>query len=187
MGGMRGYRPPQTQIDGCTSLCQREAAAMCENETTLEKCIGDCRVGILFEDCSAEWDAVFECTEDAEITCDDDGEATASGCIGPYAAALACVFGDGLDTDFEGPCSEYCAAESAPACENEDSEADCTEGCIVIASAFPVCNDALTAQLTCGRDAEFTCNDEGEAEASGCIGETLSFLSCVVNEYDIEP
>jgi hypothetical protein len=114
-------------------------------------------------------------------------EATFSSCIAPYASALACVFGDGLDTTFEEPCSDFCAASAVPACENADSEADCTEGCIIIASAFPVCNDALTAQLTCGRDAEFSCNDEGEPEAAECIGETLSFLSCVFNEYDIQP
>jgi hypothetical protein len=186
-GGMRGYHPPERQVEGCTELCQREAEAMCENEDSLDDCIGDCRVAILFEDCSADWDAVFECAKDAEVSCDDAGKATFSSCLEPYASAVACVFGDGLDTSFEAPCSSFCAASSVPDCENGDSQADCVGGCVLIASAFPVCNDLLTAQLDCGSTAEWSCSEAGEPEALACFGETLSLLSCIVNEYDLEP
>jgi hypothetical protein len=185
--GMSGYHPPESQVDACTRLCQREAEAMCENDPPLAKCIGDCRVAILFEDCSDEWDELFECTDDADVECGDSDEAELVGCLGPYASALACVFDEGLDTDYQEPCSAFCEQASEPDCENAGSRADCTQGCVVIASAFPVCNDRYDDHLACGADATFTCNDAEEAEASGCAAETLLFFACVLGEYDIEP
>jgi len=184
---MSGYHPPEAQVEACTAMCEREAEAMCPNDDPLEKCIGDCRIAIRFEDCSAEWDAVFACAEDAEVSCDSSGEATFAGCLTPYAAAIGCVFGDGLNTDFEARCSDFCASSTVPDCENSESEGECTEGCVVLASAFPVCNDVLTNYLGCGATAEFSCGDDGEPEAAECFSESVLFLSCVVSEYDIEP
>ena len=38
-GAMRGYRPPDSQLSGCTTACEREGPAMCPAEATLTQCI----------------------------------------------------------------------------------------------------------------------------------------------------
>jgi hypothetical protein len=184
---MTGYHPPDEQVDACTTLCEREAEADCENETTTEKCVEDCRVGILFEECSEQWDALFECAGDAEVECNSAGEATFVGCNGQAAATYACVLGDGLDPAFQEPCSDYCAANTATECDNTPAAADCTSTCVIIASAFPVCDPDFSDFIECGADAEYTCNAEGEPEASECAGNYLLFLGCILTEYDFQP
>jgi hypothetical protein len=184
---MTGYHPPDAQVDGCTTLCEREAEADCENETTTEKCVEDCRIGILFEECSEQWDALFECAADAEVECNSSGEATFVGCNGQATATYACVLGDGLDPAFTEPCSDYCAASTATECDNTPAASDCTSTCVIIASAFPVCDPDFSDFIECAADAEYTCNAGGEPEAPECAGEYLLFLGCILTEYDIQP
>jgi hypothetical protein len=184
---MTGYHPPDSQIDGCETLCAQEATAACENETTLEKCIEDCRVGILFEDCAEQWDDLFACTEDSEVECNAEGEATFADCTAQATATYACVLGDGLDPEFNEPCGDYCAANTAAECESTPSSADCATTCVIIASAFPVCNEVFSRFIECGADSEYGCNADGEPEPTECGGQYLTFLGCILTEYEFVP
>jgi hypothetical protein len=186
-GAMTGYHPPDSQIDACTTMCERAAEAGCENAPTTASCVEDCRVGILFEDCAEEWDELFACAEDAEVECNGDGEPAFVGCTGQTATTYACVLGDGLDDAYNEPCADYCAASSATVCDNTPSESDCASTCVIIASAFPVCDPQFSDYIECGADADYACNADGEPEAASCAGPYLTFLGCILTEYEFLP
>jgi hypothetical protein len=186
-GAMRGYHPPSTQIEACTSMCEREAEANCPNEGSVQQCFDGCRVGLQFEPCSAAWDAMFACVETADtITCNQTGEATITDCVTPYAEVIDCVFNENLDDDYAPRCDAYCGALELSACENAEPAAECENTCVILGSAFPVCSDVYTEFLECGTDAEITCDDQGEPAAEDCASEYVLFLSCLVDEYDWE-
>ncbi|HEX6276897.1 MAG TPA: hypothetical protein VFZ53_27845 [Polyangiaceae bacterium] len=183
-GGMRGYRPPDRQIQGCTRMCELETAAMCPNEDSLEKCVEDCRVAIQFEVCSADWDALFACAATAgPATCNTDGEAVVADCVSESITALTCVFEDGITGDLASQCSEFCAAEAAPMCPATDPSDACNFNCQVLAGAFPVCAGVFEPFLACSADADYTCNAEGEPTAAGCAGPLGTFADCLTAEY----
>jgi hypothetical protein len=186
-GAMTGYHPPDAQVDACTTMCERATEAGCENAPTTASCVEDCRVGILFEDCADEWDDLFACAEDAEVECNGDGEPAFVGCTAQTATTYACVLGDGLDDAYNEPCADYCAASSATVCDNTPAESDCASTCVIIASAFPVCDPQFSDYIECGADADYTCNADGEPEAAGCAGPYLTFLGCILTEYEFLP
>jgi hypothetical protein len=183
-GGMRGYRPPERQLQGCTRMCELEAAARCPAEPPLEKCVEDCRVAIQFEVCSAEWDALFACAATAgPATCNAEGQAVVADCVSESVAALTCVFDDGITGDLAPQCADFCAAEATAMCPGADSSETCNFNCQVLPSAFPVCAGVLEPFLTCSADADYTCNAEGEPSPTGCAGPLGTFADCLTAEY----
>jgi hypothetical protein len=183
-GAMRGYHPPGAQVEGCTSMCQRQTAANCENEETEEQCFDGCRIGIQFEPCASAWDAMFACAETAEVTCAAEGQATAAECITEYAGVVSCVFEDNLDPAYDPRCDDYCGALEGAACTNAEPASECASTCVIIGSAFPVCDALYTNFLACGTDSDITCDDQGSPTASACAADYVLFLNCLVTEYD---
>lgn len=184
-GAMRGYHPPDEQIEACTSMCEREAEANCSNEGTEQECFEGCRVGIQFEPCSAGWEEMFACVETAApFTCNAGGEATAPECVTEYAEVIDCVFNENLDPSFAVPCNEYCDANDAAGCQLSEPTAECSNTCVILASAFPVCAGVYQDFLECGAAADIICDEQGEPTAEGCASEYVLFLSCLVSEYD---
>jgi hypothetical protein len=184
-GAMTGYRPPDSQIDGCTLMCAAAAEAMCENGDPLAQCVSDCRFGIRLEECSDQWDDIFACTGDSEPECDGDGEVAWPECVAEYAAVIGCAFDDAMDPDLDAPCEAFCAAQGDVMCDNSASTADCENECGLVGAAVPVCKTQYMAYLGCAGDAEFMCDAQGDPQAAGCATTSLPFLACVVTEYDI--
>jgi hypothetical protein len=185
-GAMRGYHPPDRHVQGCQTLCELNQTAMCPNEN-MQDCLNGCRVGILFEPCAALWDPVFECVSTTtNVQCDDDGEATLPDCVTPYIEVLACVLTDGMNDDLDAACTANCMAETAAACPNGGTQADCEGDCGIIASAFPVCAGPLETFLTCSAGSSHSCDADGEPVPDDCDSPYLLFLNCVVTEYDYE-
>jgi hypothetical protein len=187
-GGMRGYRPPDNQLDGCTRACELEAAAMCPNETTFEQCVEGCQVGLLFEPCSELWDSVFECVATAdEATCNAEGMAFIGECVDEATPAFDCVTTTTAGNDFANSCSSHCIAAAGAMCESGGDALGCSSDCRIIASAFPVCNGAYEEFLTCSGAAEQTCASDGKPTASGCLALEGAFLDCLVADYGWHP
>jgi len=187
-GAMRGYRPPDGHIQGCRTLCEKEAAAMCSNETTFEKCVEDCNVGILLEPCADLWDPVNECVEATEtVGCSAEGQAILPDCIPPYIEYVECV-STAITTGPLGPeCSEHCTSATAAACPNGETMDDCVRSCRIIIATFPVCADTFAPYLACGAAAEQTCDADGEPVATGCAGSFGTFLDCLAADYGWQP
>ena len=184
-GAMSGYRPPDSQIDGCTLMCAAAVEAMCENGDSLAQCQEGCRFGIRLEACSDQWDDFFECTGDSDPECDADGEVTWPDCIAEYAAIIGCAYDDAMDPDLEAPCEDFCAAQDGLVCENSPSAADCRNECGLVGAAVPVCKTQYMTYLACAGDADFMCDMQGDPQPQGCAAAGLPFLACVVTEYDI--
>lgn len=184
-GAMTGYRPPDSQIDGCTLLCAASVEAMCENGDGLAQCLEGCRFGIRLEACSDLWDEFFECTDDSEPECDGDGEVTWPECVAEYAAVIGCAYDDAMDPDLDAPCEGFCEAQGSVTCGNSASNADCENECGLVGAAVPVCKQQYLAYLECAAEADFMCDAEGDPEPEGCATTALPFLACVVTEYDI--
>jgi hypothetical protein len=184
-GAMTGYRPPDSQVDGCTLTCAAGAEAMCENGDPLEACVRDCRFGIRLEACSDQWDDFFACTSDSEPECGENGEVAWPDCVAEYAAIVACAYGDAMDPDLDAPCEGLCEAQGSVMCDNSAGAADCENDCGLVGAAVPVCKTQYLAYLECAGDAEFMCDAQGDPQAEGCAATSLPFLACVVTEYDI--
>jgi hypothetical protein len=185
VAAMTGYRPPDTQIDGCTLMCAAGVEAMCENGDPLAQCQEGCRFGIRLEACSDQWDEFFQCTGDSEPECDADGEVTWPECVAEYAAVIGCAYDDAMDPDLEAPCEGFCAAQDGLMCMNSPSAADCRNECGLVGAAVPVCKTQYMTYLECAGDADFMCDMQGDPQPQGCNAAGLPFLACVVTEYDI--
>ena len=186
-GGGRGYRPPDNQLAGCTRLCELEQAAMCPAESTFEKCVEDCHVGIIFEVCSAAWDPLFACVNLAESAeCDADGEATVPDCADEMSVAFNCVLTDGITDDFATECPAACVSSTASMCPASD-EAACNFQCGILGSAFPVCSTTFGAYAECSVGAEYACDEEGVPEPVGCAETFGAFVDCIAVEYAWQP
>jgi hypothetical protein len=183
--GMRGYRPPERQIQGCTQMCELEAAAMCAAEDTLEKCVEDCRVAIQFEACSAQWDALFACAGTASpAVCSSEGESVVADCVTEQTAAILCVIDVTNGSELASQCSAHCTAGAAAMCPSGDTVETCSFNCRVLSTGFPVCEDRLAPFLTCSAAAaEHTCDAAGEPQPTGCAGTLGTFVDCLTVEY----
>jgi hypothetical protein len=171
---------------GCTHLCDLERAAMCTGETTYEKCIEDCHVGILFEVCSDLADEVFACVGSVDAAvCNASGTAVIAECAADGRALNNCISTHGI-ADASASCASFCAAAVAPMCPNTDQQS-CSDWCRVVSSAFPVCAGPFETFLECGADAEQVCNADGEAEAPSCAGAFGTFLDCLDADYAFQP
>jgi hypothetical protein len=187
VGAMTGYRPPASQVDACARLCAAGTELMCENAVSEEQCVSDCRFGIRLEVCSAQWDALFECTDDSEPECDGNGEVAWPDCVAEYADVISCAYGDAMDPDLDAPCEAFCEAQDGAMCTNSPTTADCRPQCGLVGAAVPVCKAEYLAYLMCAGGADFMCDAQGDPQPEGCASTSLPFLACVVTEYDIEP
>jgi hypothetical protein len=159
---------------------------MCSNETTFEKCVEDCNLGILFQACADLWDPVAECVDTTStLSCSADGGSVLPECIPPYLEYVECL--GGLPPELDSECNAHCTAATAAACPNGDPMPACAESCRMIAGAFPVCRDAFATYLTCGAAAEQTCDAAGEPTANGCAGAFGTFLDCLAVDYGWQP
>jgi hypothetical protein len=184
-GAMRGYHPPDRQAMGCAQTCEREQAAMCPNEGSYEQCVSGCLVGLQFESCSADWDAVFACVGTAgPATCDANGEAVVSDCRTELEAAIGCVVTVVGGSSVTTQCSANCRAAAAAMCPNADTTESCNFDCNAVATAFPVCQATYSAAIACAGGAEHTCDADGEPQPVGCNGATGDFVDCLSAEYD---
>jgi hypothetical protein len=184
-GGMTGYRPPASQVDGCTLMCEAAVEAMCENDNSLEQCESECGFAIRLEACSDQWDDFFACTNDSEPECNAEGATAWPECVAEYAAVIDCAYNDAMDPDLEAPCEASCEAQSSVTCDNSTGTADCTNECGLFGAVIPVCKAQYLAYLACARDADFTCDAEGNPQPEGCNMTAVPLLVCVTNEYDI--
>ena len=185
-GAMRGYHPPDRHVQSCQRLCEREVEAMCSNETTFEKCVEDCNLGILFQACADLWDPVAECVDTTgTLSCSADGGAVLPECIPPYLEYVECL--DGLPHALDPECNAHCTAATAAACANGEPMPACVETCRMIAGAFPVCGDTFAQYLTCTVDAGLGCDSEGKPVAPLCTLLFGAFTNCLDDEYAWEP
>lgn len=182
----RGYRPPDNQLMGCIHLCELERAAMCTAETSFEKCIEDCHLGILFEVCTERADELFACVGAVDSAeCSASGTAVILQCGADARALNDCILSDGI-TDAPTACALFCTAAAEPMCPGTDYD-ECSAWCQVVSSAFPVCARAFETFLDCGAGSEQACNADGEAEAPGCAATFGSFLDCLDADYAWQP
>ncbi len=185
-GAMTGYHPPPEQVDACTSTCQKAADANCDNGDSLATCITDCRTAIRVEACSDAWDTLFACQAMDTVECNGDGQPTFPDCVDEYALAIACVYDTAIGGDLEPPCSDYCNAQADVMCDNSTNSADCTQECQLVGTIVEACDTEYVVYLDCAKDADFTCNADGDPFANACAADYLRFLACVVTEYDIQ-
>ena len=182
----RGYRPPDNQLMGCTRLCELERAAMCTGETTFEKCIEDCHLGILFEVCTELADDLFACVGavDAAV-CNASGTAVIAECAADGSALNNCIVTNGVTTP-PASCAPFCTASATPMCPNTDYQG-CSDWCQVVSSAFPVCAPEFETFLECGASTEQGCDADGEAVATLCEIVFGGFLNCLDDDYAWRP
>jgi hypothetical protein len=175
--------PSEEAVDACAAYCERKDEVGCENEETLQECLDGCGVTTRILDCEDELLDVLDCTETADVTCDDAGEADFSGCGVAELAWLSCVVTEGPDADLLEPCEARCAAIQEADCPNDnDSEDDCILGCTVIGTILPECKGDWQDLMACGEDQEFVCNDDGQAQAPSevCGTEQVRAWACVL-------
>jgi hypothetical protein len=174
-------------VDGCNSLCVKEAAAMCPNQGTLGDCVVGCRLILNNPKCAASSNALFACEKNSPAACDGQGKATLTGCGVEQLSAASCFLTNAADPTLKAPCMSYCAAVAAAKCPNEDP-AGCAIGCPVVGNFIPACNMYWKAYVTCASTAMITCGMDGKANAPGCGLQALAYLVCtaggVVNTGD---
>ena len=71
-------------------------AAACPNSTPAAECTYGCELTSAFiAACSADWKTFIECASDAEVTCNEDGDAVPAACAADYLRYAACVLDAG--------------------------------------------------------------------------------------------
>jgi hypothetical protein len=154
--------------------------AGCENGTE-----GGCTLwcaGLTEEpECEPYYQGIFECAEDADFYCNEQGDAIPEGCEGELSLALACAFGTGPNPEFVDPCEDYCARVVEANCPNTESLADCVSGCTLLASDSLACTDEWDAVLDCAETADIICNDQGDAVPDGCQLLIVAYALCALS------
>jgi hypothetical protein len=164
-------------VDGCNSLCVKEAAVNCPNQGPIGDCVVGCRLILNNAKCSAPANALFACEKTSPAACDNQGKATLTGCGVEQLTAAACFLQNATDPTLKAPCMSYCSAVAAANCPMEDP-AGCASGCPVIGNFIPACNMYWKAYVTCASTAMITCGMDGKAGAPGCAAEGLTYLAC---------
>jgi hypothetical protein len=164
-------------VDGCNSLCIKEAAVNCPNQGPIGDCVVGCRLVLNNAKCVAPANALFACEKTSPAACDDQGKATLTGCGVEQLTAAACFLQNATDPMLKAPCMSYCSAVAAANCPNENP-AGCASGCPVVGNFIPACNMYWRAYVTCASTAMITCGMDGKAGAPGCLAEALTYLAC---------
>jgi hypothetical protein len=168
--------PPEV-VDGCNSLCAKEATASCPNQGTLTDCIIGCRLILNNKNCNTAANALFACEKTSPAACDGQGKATLTGCGVQELAAAACFLQNATDSTLNGPCMSYCANIAAAKCPKEDP-AGCAIGCPAVGNYIPACNMYWKSYVNCASTAKITCGLDGKANAAGCGLQGLSYFLC---------
>jgi hypothetical protein len=164
-------------VDGCNSLCAKEATAHCPNQGTLADCIIGCRLILNNANCSSAANALFACEKNSPAACDGQGKATLTGCGVQELAGAACFLQNASDPTLNAPCMSYCANIGAAKCPNEDP-AGCAIGCPAVGNYIPACNMYWKNYVTCASTAKITCGMDGKANAAGCGVQGLAYILC---------
>jgi hypothetical protein len=164
-------------VDGCNSLCAKEATANCPNQGTLGNCIVGCRLILNNAKCSTSANALFACEKNSTAVCDAQGKATLTACGAQELAAASCFLQNAADPTLNAPCMSYCANIGAAKCPNEDP-AGCATGCPVVGNFIPACNMYWKNYVTCASTAKITCGMDGKANAAGCGVQGLAYILC---------
>jgi hypothetical protein len=88
--------PDTTIEEPCTSFCQAAEDADCMNSNPAAECSYGCQLNsTLISACAADWKTFVECAADAEVTCNDEGDAVPAACGADYLRYIACVLDAG--------------------------------------------------------------------------------------------
>jgi len=166
-------------VDGCNTLCAKEATANCPNQGTIGSCVVGCRLFLNNPKCSAETTALFACQGTSDVACDDQGKATLVACPAEQLRAAACFLDNALDPSLKGPCATYCAGAAAAMCPNDDGA--CRSSCPILGNLIPACNEGWKAYLNCASNEKFTCGNDGKPGAPACGLEFARFAVCVAS------
>jgi hypothetical protein len=103
------------------------------------------------------------------------------GCWLAVVLALGCGDDDGGDggpqSSAAATCTRSCARAAAANCPNQPR--DCAQQCEAqIATTPAVCIAAVNSYASCVGTAVFSCDRDGVAEATGCVAELTSWLTC---------
>lgn len=174
--------PPELQ-GRCDALCDQVEAAACANDDGGSDCRAQCRLVANQVECAQAYEALFDCTEGKQFTCNADDQATAAGCELQYGAAGLCLLASAPDPELEAPCTSYCTDVAAAECMSAEPLADCVYGCQSAGGLFPQCASLWRGYLTCAETATISCNAEGDAVAEGCEPEFLIFTACALEAF----
>jgi len=166
-------------IDGCSSLCAKEAMANCPNQGSTANCNAGCRLILRNPTCAAPSNALFACEEGSPAACDAQGRATLTSCAVEQLTVAACFLQNAADPTLVEPCAAYCAKVAAANCPNDD-RAGCATNCSIAGNVLPACSAQWRANVTCGGTATFVCGADGKATASACNLQAGSFLVCAL-------
>jgi hypothetical protein len=178
-GGIFGGPINPVVVDGCRSLCAKEATANCPNEGTLNDCILGCRLILNNPNCVNAATTLFACEKTSTVTCDAKGKASLTSCGAEELSAAACFLTNASDPTLKPICTSYCAGVAAAKCPNDDL-AGCATGCPVVGNFVPACNQYWKGYVTCASTAMFTCGNDGKAGAPSCALEAAQYALCTL-------
>ena len=180
-GGLTNPVPDPELVDACAATCALELEADCPNGPTEDSCAGGCELITRVPACESTFAELYDCIEEDDTTsCSGQGEVVFDNCVSEQLAAYTCVLDEAPDEALEEPCENYCNAAVGAMCPNDENDlAGCIVYCQSIGTILPVCEGDWRSVLECGQDAEFECDDMGNAQAMGCGVEALGFFACV--------
>src|SRR5450432_1859029 len=164
-------------VDGCNSLCIKEASSNCPNQGTVGDCVVGCRLILNNPTCSTQANKLFACEKTSPSACDSQGKASLTGCGIEELNAASCFLTNAADPTLAAPCMSYCGAVAAAKCPNEDPSG-CATSCPVIGNFIPACNMYWQKYVACAMAATITCGTDGKANATGCGVQGLAYLFC---------
>lgn len=180
-GGVMNPVPDPELVDACAESCALQLEADCPSGPTEASCAGACELITRVPACESTYEELFDCIEEDDTTsCSGEGDVVFDHCVNEQLSAYTCVLDEAPNEALEEPCEDYCGAAVGAGCANDANDlAGCIVYCQSIGTILPACESEWRSLLECGHDAEFTCNDEGEAEAMGCDVEALLFFACM--------
>lgn len=172
-----GGSPPVTL---CDDFCEVALAAGCDSPATASECLSECAIMTNVGICSAEIEATLDCYGNAPTHCDENGEVAFEGCLVEEATLLVCIGQAEPPEELEEPCTAWCENVADADCPADDP-ATCVEDCGMIGLLAPDCLEVYATAITCGSNDTLTCNEDGEAEPTGCTVEMLAALGCIAS------
>ena len=167
-------------IDGCNSLCAKDATANCPNQGTVEDCVLGCRLFLNNPSCGAQTTALFACEKSSPASCDAAGKATLTQCPIEQLSAVTCFLQNARDPSLKDSCMTYCANVAAAHCSSDDI-AGCPTSCQVVGNFIPACNAYWKRYIDCSLTSTFACGSDGKAVASACGVELAQYALCTLS------
>jgi len=167
-------------VDGCNSLCAKDATANCPNQGTVEDCVLGCRLFLNNPSCEAQTTALFACEKSSPASCDAAGKATLTQCPIEQLSAVTCFLQNARDPSLKDSCMTYCANVAAAHCSSDDI-AGCPTSCQVVGNFIPACNAYWKRYVECSLTSTFACGPDGKAGASACGVELAQYALCTLS------